>query len=456
MLQNKFIKTILVFYLLLSFIFILMNWELAIFASLIPITFILTFLINSNKGFNIRNLFLVFYCLQYLIGSSLSYKYDNVSSYKMIIDSNQYYSFAIPGILLFGLGLYFITEKSDEDKIFNLNKSFIQKIDETILINLFVISCLIEFLPFEVPELIKFVIFILKSFKYAFVCYLIVSKEKLKIQFIITPILFLTYHSIASGMFHDLLTWCIFFGISASIRYQIKIIKKIILLLVFIGLVFIIQISKKDYRSATWDSNLNEKNTEKIGIFEGIAKSNIDNLNEIVLVEGIVRINQGWILARAINRVPGQEDFAGFSLINRYFEAAILPRFLASNKIRAGDQKIVYQYTGIYLLDSKTAMAIGLFGDAWASFGYFGGLIYIFCFGLFINYSLKYFENFINKFPLIYYLLPIIYFYPIRPDCETQTWLGHLIKSTFLISLIAYYFMVKIKKVRTSTLNLKV
>lgn len=454
--HNKFIKTILVLYLFMSFIFISLNLALNILALLISISFIITLLINSNKGFNIRNIFLVFYCLQYLIGSLLSYKYDNFSSYKMVVDSNQYYSFVIPGILLFGLGLFFKTENSDEDNLFNINKGFIHKIDETILIKLFVLSCLIEFLPFRVPEIIDFLIFIVKSFKYTFVCYSIMSNKKLKLQFIILPILFLIYNSIASGMFHDLLIWFIFFGISAAIRYKIVIVKKIIFLSLFSVTAFIIQISKNDYRSATWNNNTTQNKSDKIGVFEGVAKSNIEDINEAVLVQSIVRINQGWILANTINRVPERQDFAGFSLIYKYIEAAILPRFLAPNKIKSGDQKIFYEYTGIYLIGSTTSMSIGMFGDAWASFGYIRGLLLIFCFGLLINYSLKYFENLINKFPLIYYLLPIIYFYPIRPDCDTQTWIGHLIKSTFLISIVAYYFMAKIKKVKSSTLNLKV
>ena len=139
-------------------------------------------------------------------------------------------------------------------------------------------------------------------------------------------------------------------------------------------------------------------------------------------------------------------------LISKYFEAAFLPRFFAPDKLKAGDRDVLAKYTGIYL-GVGTAMGIGILGDAWASFGYFGGLVMLFCFGLIINYSLKYFEYLIKQFPLVYFILPIVYYYPIRPDCETQTSFGHLVKTTFLVSIIAFYFMKKIKTKRVSILN---
>ena len=439
---------ILVLFLFTSLVFILSNWSLNIIALLFFIVWLFHSINLTNNGLIIRNIFIIFLGLQYLFGSFLAYDYDVDSIYSMVIPAQEYFSFAIPGVLLIGLGLFYNTNKTNEDIVFNKSTIDYEQLDKRLFTKLFYISFLFDFLPFSPPESLAFVFYSISSFKYIYVCYSLIAHKKLNYFMIIIPILYLASRSLGSGMFHDFVTWLVFIGLSYSIRLKPNLFQKLIAIISFVLLVIVIQLSKHNFRAAILGSTNSES---RVKIFKNTAESELDAFDKNSLTSNIVRINQGWIAARAMNYVPEKINHAGFDLISQYTEAAILPRILAPNKLKAGDRELLSKYTGIFL-SVGTSMGIGILGDAWASFGYFGGLVMLFCFGLLLNYSLKYFEFLIKKFPLVYFLLPIVYYYPIRPDCETQTSFGHLVKTTFLVSIIAFYFMKKVKTKRVSLL----
>ncbi|MBS4044352.1 MAG: hypothetical protein KGZ59_11090 [Chitinophagaceae bacterium] len=417
------------------------GWDNALLAPIFFAVWFFKFIVEANNGFRIRNIFIVFLSLQYLLGPYLSYMYDNESIYSMVIPSQEYFSFAFTGVLLIGIGLFYNSIKSDEDDILkNVKINFI-KFDSALFEKLFFISIFFHFFPFKSNTSFDFVIYFIISLKYVYVCYIILSGKKINYLLLAIPVTLLVLQSLNRGMFHDLLTWMIFWGISLAIKLKPSFIQKIIAIGVFVFLVVIIQLAKQNFRSA---SSVITKENSSFKVFRKTAESEIEEASKFSLIQNIVRINQGWITARTMNNIPKRVDYANFDLINKYFEAAFMPRILAPDKIRAGDRELLNKYSGI-IISFGTSMGIGIVGDAWASFGYFGGLVMLFCFGLLLNYSLKYFQYLIKYYPLVYFLLPIIYIYPIRPDCETQTSMGHLVKTTFLVSFIVFYFMKRVK-----------
>ena len=441
---------ILIFFLFIIIVNNSAGWDSSILAPIFFILWVLKFVLEANNGFRIRNILIVFLSLQYLLGPYLSYKFDNDSIYSMVIPSQEYFSFAFTGVLLIGIGLFYNSFKSDEDDILkNLKIDFI-KFDSALFEKLFFISIFFDFFPFKSNTSFDFVIYFILSLKYVYVCYIILSGKKINYILLAIPVIILVLQSLNSGMFHDLLTWMIFWGISLAIKLKPSFVQKIMAIGLFIFLVVIIQLAKQNFRAA---SSVITKENSSFKVFTKTAESEIEDANKFSLIENIVRINQGWIAARTMNNIPKRVDYANFDLLNKYFEAAFMPRLLAPDKLRAGDRELLNKYSGIFI-SFGTSMGIGIVGDAWASFGYFGGLVMLFCFGLLLNYSLKYFQYLIKSFPLVYFLLPIIYIYPIRPDCETQTSMGHLVKTTFLVSFIVFYFMKRVKsKSNTLILN---
>ncbi len=114
------------------------------------------------------------------------------------------------------------------------------------------------------------------------------------------------------------------------------------------------------------------------------------------------------------------------------FEAAILPRIFAPNKLKAGDREIFTKYSGLRLREG-TSMGLSSLGDAYINWGIFGGCIFMLLLGFMYSGILNLFQKHSVQYPVLILFTCLVFYYPIRPDCELQTILGHLFKSCFLI-----------------------
>jgi hypothetical protein len=178
-----------------------------------------------------------------------------------------------------------------------------------------------------------------------------------------------------------------------------------------------------------------EKQTEQQGVF------NIENL-----ATSSIRINQGFIITNIMSTVPDVVPFANGSEMYKVLEAAILPRILAPNKLRAGDREVFRKYSGIGI-QAGTSMGLSSVGDAYVNFGVFGGVIFMLALGLLYSEILNGFHKNSFTYPILILFVPLSFYYPIRPDCELQTILGHLFKSIVLIfgiiQIWPYKFMLR-------------
>jgi hypothetical protein len=109
------------------------------------------------------------------------------------------------------------------------------------------------------------------------------------------------------------------------------------------------------------------------------------------------------------------------------------------------------KYSGIPVAGG-TSMALSSLGDAYINYGIFGGSIFMFFYGMLFSFFLKLFNNKSKEFPIAILLATVVFYYPIRPDCELQTILGHLFKSTIIIFVILSIWKYNFK---ISTFSLK-
>ena len=167
-----------------------------------------------------------------------------------------------------------------------------------------------------------------------------------------------------------------------------------------------------------------KKKNEKQGIFsaESLGSSNL-------------RINQGFIITNIMKTVPDKVPYENGAELELILESSILPRIIAPNKLNSGDRFIFMKYSGIPVAIG-TSMALSSVGDAYINYGVLGGAIFMFFFGALFSYFLKLFNKKSKDFPIAILLATVAFYYPIRPDCELQTILGHLFKSTIIIFVI--------------------
>jgi len=384
-------------------------------------------------------------CIQFFLGPAFAYagldEYQYFK-YQMRIPATDYFSYAMPAVLAFIIGLH-ITAGKYKGEIVNEGriKMFVKRNPQLpyffIALGFFA-SVLSTYFSSE----LAFVFYLLGSFKFIGLFLLVLGTKQIKILPMVIVIGSIIASSFNSGMFHDLLTWIIFTAAVYGIKYRFDFKIKIIGLSVFIFLALTIQLLKGNFRETkpkddesgveTFAKVYEEKRNEGgVFSFQSLATSN-------------VRINQGFIITNIMTTVPDIEPFANGDEMYVILEAAIMPRILAPNKLKAGDRSIFVKYSHIPVAPG-TSMGLSSLGDAYINFGVFGGVIFMFFYGLLFSEVLNAFYRNSFQYPVLILFVPLVFYYPIRPDCELQTILGHLFKSCFLIFVMIQVWRYKFK-----------
>lgn len=435
--KNRFNSSVFFFILVFFFVVISIKPGTNLFAILGLCLFaylLLEFFWLTGKTFPIRNLFSVFVGLQMLVGPYLSYYwYGDYQLYRMHIDDSSYFSYAFPATLFFVIGLRFKTNVDSEIvPVDNLTSRF--QLNKLLPYQFIVIG--LVFTLFENIQGVEyaFVFVLLAYLKYVGLFILILSREKLPLIPACLVYGSLLIKAALLGMFQDLLIWSTFLGMILSIKYTFSLKVKITAFAGFLIFSFLIQSIKESYRAVVWSGEEEASLTAIQGSFQQVQASKGILSNENI-GSSLVRINQGWILSSVMENVPEKVDHTKGYLTRKYLEAAILPRFLAPDKLKAGSRDIFITYSGVPIAPG-TSMGLGIFSDAYIEFGKVGGWIYLFFYGLLYNLCLKIIKKSSDDYPYLFLFIPLIFIYPVRPDSETQTVLGHLFKASFFVFVI--------------------
>jgi len=410
------------------------------------------FLLFSSIGhvMPIRYLFGAFMCLQMLVGPILAYNGLDIFQfplYRMQIPEAVYFSYVIPAVVAFILGLHMNAGKLDGEILNEKGiENFIRKNKNLPYLFIaigFIASILAEMFSSD----LAFLFFLLGGLKFIGVFLIIIGKRQLRIIPLIIVYASIIASSLGEGMFHDLLTWLIFLGCVFAIKYRPGSNMKRVVVISFVFLTLAIQQLKGSYRDAT----LGRGEQAGLGTMsKAYAESQSNNtfFSFQSLASSNVRFNQGFIITYIMGNVPNKIPYANGSELYKIIEAALLPRILAPDKLNAGDREFFMKYSGM-LIAKGTSMGLSSVGDGYINFGPIGGCVFMFFLGLLFNEVLKAFYRYSKYFPLLLLFTPLVFYYPIRPDCELQTILGHLVKSSFLIYII-FLFWRKYFKVQPS------
>jgi hypothetical protein len=373
-------------------------------------------------------------CVQFFLGPTLAYNgldpYQFIN-YRMKIPEDQYFGYAIPAVLLFIAGLH-LNAGNNKGEIANRNKiaDFVKNNPSLgyQFIGLGFVSGLIA--DFFSSEL-AFVFYLLAAFKFIGLFLLILGDKEIKTLPLIVVIGSIVLSSLSSGMFHDLMTWIIYTAAIFGLKYKYSRGLKLVGAAGFLIIASTIQILKGDFRK-----ELNTKQEESgVETFSKVFKQKDDQegvFNFENLASSNVRINQGFIITNIMITVPDKVEFANGEELYTILEAAFLPRIIAPNKLNAGDRTLFTKYSGLAIKEG-TSMGLSSLGDAYINFGVFGGCVFIFVLGFVYSQVLNFFHKKSFDYPILILFVPLIFYYPIRPDCELQTILGHLVKGSFLV-----------------------
>ena len=386
-----------------------------------------------------------FMCMQMLLGPAMAYSgldaFQRPES-QMQIPESDYFLYAIPAVVAFIVGLHASAGKLKGE--FVNQQKIMQYVEENETLPYYFVAFgfVASFIsPYFGSEL-GFVFFLFSNFKFIGAFLIILGNRKPKPLYLILVFGSIVASSLQQAMFHDLITWLIFLGAVFAVKYKPAVNVKAAFAIGFALLALVIQQVKGDYRKATWSGAEGAGLSTFVQTYD--QSESKDRFSAESIAESNIRINQGFIVTHIMKTVPDKVPYQDGDEMLRIIESAVLPRILAPNKLNAGDRTIFMKYTGLFL-SPGTSMGLSTMGDAYVNFGIFGGVIFMFFFGLLFSEVLNAFYKRSFEYPVLLLFIPMVFYYPIRPDCELQTILGHLFKSCFLIFVMLHVWKSKLK-----------
>lgn len=360
------------------------------------------------------------------------------------LSPDEYFRFAVPGVLLFIVGLFTfkfdlslkeINSELEKFDLIQIAKKFIQ-------IGLFSLL-----LASFVPGGLRYFFDIITFLSYIGGIILILDKRGIKfhIGWILLAFLPIIRDAFFSGVFYIALIWSTFVYLYYTfVKANYTIQKKILIIILSFYMIMTLDGAKKDYRAVIWN-NTSISFVARAGLLsqlflERLTFQNITSDKD--LSARITRANQGALVTWVMDWVPREEPYANGSTVKDAIMAAIFPRFLMPNKAKAGGKENFERFTGHML--KNTSMNISLLGEAWANYGYWGGLVFMYIVGLFYSFSLNKFTLLIKNYPIYFYFIPFLFIYIIKAEDDLMTPLNHLIKAGITLFFIHHMLIKKI------------
>ena len=396
------------------------------------------FIVKLDYDLTIIDLLLLLAALQWLLGPVLEY-YFHIPHYKyyMYVDENTYMSFVLPGVLAMIIGAKLINTRIDVASYLEVISENI-KSHPTVPIILIAIGFMSDISMSFFPPSLRFVAFLMSQFKYIGGIYLILGTNRLKWVYVFSIIFLSLVSSIINGMFHNFILWSTLLFTIISMILHFKTYQKV--LIISFGFFFLItlQIIKAQYREMI---EFGISDADRVEVFvdlfseellNGLNMDNEENLKSV-----ITRLNQGWIVSAIMHNVPRNEDFANGKTIKEAAYSALVPRLLDKDKKIAGGRENFMKYTGLPLTE-QTSMGISVIGEAYINFGVYGGILFMFVYGLGISLLFKLFIQLSITRPSLILWSPLLFLQAVKAETELVVILNHVIKSGILILLFIY------------------
>ena len=271
------------------------------------------------------------------------------------------------------------------------------------------------------------------------ILYLVFSNQKIHKVLMFSYFGVIMLDSLGRGMIGEFFWWIALIGMFYLLAYPITIWQKLSGAVLFFFLIGIIQSVKAEYRMATWknEGELAGMSSTKIYthlINDKLSYGELFSLEESLGVLG--RFNQGYLTAMSLDYTPANEPFAKGETIYMAIASSLVPRVLWPDKPEAGGREKMERFAGVELGET-TSMNIGLLGEAYVNFGFTGAAIFLFFYGLMLNFVYATFLDAGQERPYIMLWLPVAFFGLISFETDLVTTLNHLVK--FLIFFFFLY-----------------
>lgn len=397
---------------------------------------------KAGKTFPILYLFIFIYFVQYIFSTYLIYNEYKVLSYQMPIRQGAYFNYSIPACAaLFSGTLLFAKDINLRELMKKINPQEASRLGYLLLF----ISFFFDLLPYVGIDFFSSVTSFTSYLKYlAAFCFLFTRST---INYLIIALIYaqLGVLVLRSGVFVSFFIWAMFFFFFVSLKYSISYLARSLVLLAFIPILVAIQGVKHEYREKVWK----DESKGGVGLLSDLAEKQQQAENEPFaestgVIRTVGRLSQGWHLGMTLKQVPKKEPIAQGQEMLSDVVASILPRAFFEDKKSVNSQDKFTKYTG-HKLGGTTSMSIGILGDFYINYGWWGSIIALFIFGALIARLLYIFiQRYVLPDPINIIWVPFILSYLIRANNDFYIFFNCLIKGYIIflsVNFIRYHVL---------------
>ena len=393
-----------------------------------------------DQGVPLLQLTSVIAVLQWLVGPSLNYSSEmKFGRYQMYVPEATYFQYALPATAFF-IALMLSVGASVRQR------NLLQALDRR---NFFAIGVLLNLVAIvatvaaaRVGGGLQFFLHLLSQLRYVGALYFLFSSSQVRLLFAAASCVQLFSSSLGTGMFHDLILWLAILFCYWFAQRKWKFGVKMIVLVSASMALFSIQVVKQEYRQQL----LKGKDQSLVALIISYVAPDGRAWETDSLSLVITRLNQGWIISAIMDHVPEEEPFAGGETVTEAILVSIAPRFLWSDKKKAGGRENFRRFTGLEIADS-TSMGISPLGEAYANYGVTLGIGFMIIFGGF--FALFYYATlrYALKHPAFLFWIPVIFYQAMKAETELSVILNQLTKGA-IVAFGCHYLVQQVLPVR--------
>lgn len=417
------------------------NYVSSSFGLALSLYIVLLFVNNLGKTIPVIEFMALLFVIQLILSPYYSYltEFEHLR-YSMAVSEDVYMGITVPLIFAFYLSAIFFRRKFyiDHEKL----SDFLNRYPKFpfFLISIGILSLVLARI---IPLSLAFLIHLSSFLLYVGAIAIIFSDSKNKWKIFFAIMLIPLFSSIYSGMFGGMIYIYTFVGMYVFTKLRTKPIINGFIILAAVMFINTLQMVKTSYRELTWYAG-DHTNIEKVEIFFDLWMNQLfesnPELEQTIIDESItIRYNQGWIVSNIYAYIPEfSEGLKGSSIISA-IQASLIPRLLSKNKMTVKDTKEDFEkMTGI-ALTGNTSMAASLIGEAYGNFQFYGAMIFLFFWGLFMAYITVIYNRITTKYVYMIFFVPILYITLVRgSEGNFLTIMNWLVKSSFFLFFVLY------------------
>jgi hypothetical protein len=246
----------------------------------------------------------------------------------------------------------------------------------------------------------------------------------------------LLFEQTASGVFYLVVHWGGYFVLVYAFmrRWRWKLGVAVLIGLVLLGFLQQIKPAYRERIDATWYEPV-----DAVKLFGTMVWDRIrgEYQPEVATDFGdtLVRFNQGWIISKIMTHVPREEPYANGQTLADAIVFSVLPRFLFPDKATGVSHELFMQYTGVKLA-SNTNMGLGIIGEMYANFGFWGGILSTFLYGLAVGGMFTFFAKRAILNPLWWAVGSIVLLPAVEPGINIEDIMNHVVKGAIVLVVL--------------------